>query len=57
MRIVEYKVNIHLCLHYCIAHVPDLHSNPGKKALESIKSSAPDMICITGGFVNTSLND
>lgn len=57
MRIVEYNVNTHLYSNYCIAHVSDLHSNPGKKALESIVASSPDMICITGDFVNTSLND
>ena len=57
MKIVEYTIQTPLENNYCIAHVSDMHSNPGKKALESIQTVSPNMICITGDFVNSSLKE
>lgn len=57
MRIVEYELHVNIKCKYSIALVSDLHSNPGVKAISAIKARCPDIICITGDFVNTSLKD
>ena len=35
-----------------IVHLSDLHSKPFKKALEITQKSQPDVICITGAYIN-----
>lgn len=35
-----------------IVHLSDLHSKPFKKALEITRCSNPDVICITGDYIN-----
>lgn len=35
-----------------IVHLSDLHSKPFKKALEITRHSKPDVICITGDYIN-----
>ncbi|MCC8073544.1 MAG: metallophosphoesterase [Clostridiales bacterium] len=35
-----------------IVHLSDFHSKPFKKVIEKIKNEKPDIICITGDFIN-----
>ena len=47
----ETSVSIRGCP-FTIAHLSDLHDRPFDAAAESLRRSRPDIICVTGDFVN-----
>lgn len=57
MNIVRYQVKANVSSSYSIALITDLHSNPGYDALNYLNQERPNLIAISGDFVDTHLHD
>lgn len=52
LDITEYTVNSAASGDFKIAHLSDLHSKPFKAVIGKVREQKPDIICITGDFIN-----
>lgn len=48
----EYKIETEKSICKTVVHLSDFHSKPAKNVLKKVRSLSPDVICITGDFIN-----